>query len=308
MTIALWVLLLMQTLLSGPQQDQILNGFVFGVAFFLGAYLIKSVRVEVRTREEIEALVKRLRIANEHLRELDKQKTEFVSIASHQLRTPLTAIKGYASMILDGSFGDVCNEVKEPVDRIFRSSERLVGTVEDFLNVARIEQGRMTYDVEDVNVCTLAESVVEELTYAADEKNIHLSIHCAKNVPLISGDTGKLRQVVLNLVDNAVKYTPKGDIRVSVEKKALGKKTLVILSVSDTGIGIPDGFSSELFGKFNRAENSSTYHANGSGVGLYVAHEIVKAHHGVIEVSSEEGKGTTFTVTFPVKHHTVKKD
>lgn len=306
MTIALWILLLMRILLSGDSNDGVLDVVVLAVSFFIGSYLIKSVREDVKTREEIEVLVKRLRVANEHLRELDKQKTEFVSIASHQLRTPLTAIKGYSSMILDGSFGKVCEEAKEPIERIFRSSERLVGTVEDFLNVARIEQGRMSYEHDDVDMCKLSEGVADELTYAADEKGLSLNVICQKHVPVVLGDAGKLRQVVLNLIDNAIKYTPKGSVTVSVDKEIIGKKTLVMLSITDTGIGIPDEFSSEMFGKFNRAENSSKYHANGSGVGLYIAKEIIKAHHGVIEVKSEEGKGTTFSVILPGKAQSTK--
>ncbi|NTV22159.1 MAG: hypothetical protein HGB03_01140 [Candidatus Yonathbacteria bacterium] len=306
MTIALWILLLMRTLLSGDSSDGVLDAVVLAVSFFIGSYLINSVREDVKTREEIEALVKRLRVANEHLRELDKQKTEFVSIASHQLRTPLTAIKGYSSMILDGSFGKVCDEVKDPVMRIFRSSERLVDTVEDFLNVARIEQGRMSYDMEYIDMYPLVKEIVEELFYTAQEKGVSLSLIPCRARCLAFADKGKIRQVVLNLVDNAVKYTPSGSVEVSVKEEILGRKTFVTFTVTDTGIGIPDAFVGELFGKFNRAENSSTYHANGSGVGLYVANEIVKAHHGVIEVKSEEGKGTTFSVTLPGRVQTIK--
>ncbi|NTV44189.1 MAG: hypothetical protein HGA67_00630 [Candidatus Yonathbacteria bacterium] len=307
-TIVLWLLLLMRTFLSNTPEDQVLNGAVFVIAFFIGAYLIKSVREEVKIREEIEALVTRLRIANEHLRELDRQKTEFVSIASHQLRTPLTAIKGYASMVLEGSFGEVCNELQEPIERIFRSSVRLADTVEDFLNVTRIEQGRMQYEESPVDMDALTREIVDELGFTAKEKNISLTVSCDEGNHIILGDWGKMRQVILNLIDNAIKYTPEGGVTAKVSSRKQGRRTMVTVEITDTGIGIPFDFMDDMFGKFNRGENSGMYHANGSGIGLYVANEIVKAHRGAIEVRTKEGKGTTFAVVLPAESHSSKRE
>jgi signal transduction histidine kinase len=296
MTLALWLLLLMRALLSDTVQEQVLNGLVFLASLVIGVFLIKSVGEEVRARDEMEALAKRLRAANSRLRELDQQKSEFVSIASHQLRTPLTAIKGYSSMLLDGSFGTLCPNTEDAVEKIYRSSQRLVGVVEDFLNVTRIEQGRMRYDFMPVDMYMVCENVVEELFFAAEDKKIKLIFDCGKPKMLISADEGKIRQVMLNLVDNAIKYTEEGEVRVCLEKEGTEH---VVFKVSDTGIGIPKEFKKHMFEKFSRAENSGMHHANGSGIGLYIANEIVKAHRGDIVVDSKEGKGSIFTVTLP---------
>ncbi len=294
-------------LITDGVEEKVIEVTLFVVTTIAGMFLIKSVEKEIDAREEIEALVGRLKIANEHLRELDKQKTEFVSIASHQLRTPLTAIKGYVSMILDGSFGALEEGVKEPVKRIFHSSERLSGTVEDFLNVTRIEQGRMQYEMMDTDICSLTKEAVEELTYAAEEKHISLSLVCDLKEYAISADREKLRQVVLNLIDNAIKYTPKGGVSVHVFEKTTGRRTFAVIEISDTGIGIPYTFMNEIFGKFNRGENSPMYYANGSGIGLYIANEIVRAHHGAIEVKSKEGEGAVFSVMLPQKNSPISE-
>ena len=296
MTLALWLLLLMRALLSGSIQEQILNGLVFLGSLVIGVFLIKSVGEEVKAHEETERLAESLRKANARLRELDRQKSEFVSIASHQLRTPLTAIKGYSSMLLDGSFGKLCKGNEEAVEKIYRSSQRLAGVVEDFLNITRIEQGRMSYDFAPVDMHDVCEDVVDELSFGAKNKGLELTFKCGKPGAIVSADEGKIRQVALNLVDNAVKYTEKGGVQVYLDDND-PKHT--IFKVTDTGIGIPEGFKKRMFEKFSRADNSGMYHANGSGIGLYIVKEIVKAHKGDISVESKEGKGTTVTITLP---------
>jgi signal transduction histidine kinase len=273
-----------------------LNGLVFLGSLVIGVFLIKSVGQEVRAHEEAERLAERLRAANARLRELDRQKSEFVSIASHQLRTPLTAIKGYSSMLLDGSFGKMCKGSEEAVEKIYRSSQRLVGVVEDFLNVTRIEQGRMSYDFTSVDMHDVCENVVEELSFGAKDKGIDLIFTCGKPGAIVSADPGKIRQVALNLVDNAVKYTEEGEVQVCLEDS---DQEHVIFKVTDTGIGIPKNFKKHMFEKFSRAENSGLHHANGSGIGLYIVKEIVEAHKGTVSVDSKEGEGTTFTVVLP---------
>lgn len=305
LTFALWVLLLMRVLLSNTVQEQIINGFIFIVSVIIGALLIQSVLKEIKAREETERLAESLRIANAQLRELDRQKSEFVSIASHQLRTPLTAIKGYSSMLLDGSFGKLCKGTTVPVEKIYRSSQQLVGVVEDFLNVTRIEQGRMQYDFAPVDMHYICENVIEELSLGAKDKGLDLVFKCGEPGAIVPADEGKIRQVALNLVDNAVKYTEKGEVQVCLEDD---DSKHIIFKVTDTGIGIPKSFKKHMFEKFSRAENSGLHHANGSGIGLYIVKEIVEAHKGTISVDSKEGKGTTFTVVLPrVKEETKKK-
>ncbi len=289
-------------LIAENLENKITESVLFLVTTIAGLFIIRNVMQEIQVREEAEKLAEQLRKANARLRELDRQKSEFVSIASHQLRTPLTAIKGYSSMLLDGSFGKMCKGSVEPVEKIYRSSQRLVGVVEDFLNVTRIEQGRMSYDFRPVDMHHICENVVEELSFGAKDKGLDLIFKCGKPGAIVSADQGKIRQVALNLVDNAVKYTEKGEVEVCLRDD---DPKHVVFEVVDTGIGIPEEFKKRMFEKFSRADNSGAYHANGSGIGLYIVKEIVEAHKGTVSVDSKEGKGATFTVTLPrVKEET----
>jgi signal transduction histidine kinase len=236
------------------------------------------------------------------LRELDKQKTEFVSVASHQLRSPIAAIKGYTSMIVEGSFGDVPDTLREPLSRILESGKRIALMVDDFLNVTRIEQGRMTYAMEKHNICDLIHEAIEELRVIGEKKGLAFNLGCKdfENTPVfIRADSGKLKQVFSNIVDNAIKYTPAGSISVGIE--VLPEHHAVLVRVKDTGIGIPPQDQDRLFHKFNRASNANTATVYGTGLGLYIAKEIVRAHNGWIHIHSDgEGKGTTFTIELPL--------
>ena len=199
-------------------QDGALNGGLFVVLVVVGIFLIRSVFREVAQREKIERLVgelgksnDKLWVANEKLQELDKLKTEFVSMATHQLRSPLTAIKGYASMLLENSFGPVEEKARGAVDIIFQSSQKLVHVIEDFLNITRIELGTMKYDQSEFNFKELVESVSKELKVNVEKKGLQFSFefNSTGNYKL-AGDSGKLAQVIGNLIDNAIKYTPAG--------------------------------------------------------------------------------------------------
>ncbi len=245
-------------------------------------------KVEERTRELTEA--------NEHLRELDREKSEFVSIASHQLRTPLTAIGGYASMLLEGSYGKLSKKTEEVVGKIYQSSGRLVLIIEDFLDITKIEQGRMTYQFTTVDVKGLLESIIEEMAPRAREKNMELVFTFNGEEPFnATADFGKLHQVLSNLIDNAIKYSGVGKTFITLLKDSARGK--IVVSVRDTGIGIPPETMKKLFQKFSRAENVKKIYTEGSGLGLYVAQEMMKAHHGRIWAESEgEGRGSTFFV------------
>ena len=242
-----------------------------------------------------------LTVANEKLKELDIKKTEFVSIASHQLRSPLTAIKGYSSMVLEGSFGEISDKVRGAVDRVFQSSQKLVLVIEDFLNISRIELGTMKYEWSDFDFRETVEGVVRDMCQTVEKNGLKLLFDYDTNLKyLVHGDLGKLTQVVSNLIDNAVKYTPAspadgklGIIKVKLEKK-LDK---VRLSVADTGIGINEETMSKLFEKFSRASDAGKTNIAGTGLGLYVAKQIIDAHKGKIWAESEGvGKGSTFVV------------
>ncbi len=300
LVITLWLFLLIRMFLAIDIAEQITEGFLLVATVIAGVLLMRSVRKEVEAREEIEKLAINLKKANERLKLLDEQKSEFVSIASHQLRSPLTAIKGYASLLLEGSYGKIPAKVADPIYKIFISSQSLVNVVEDFLNVARIEQGRMEYHLAPVDIRALTKKIIDELKPNMDEKKLKLTFKTEGGAKdhYAQADEGKIRQVILNVIDNAIKFTPKGIITISISKNI--ERNVLLFVIQDTGIGLADEFKDELFGKFNRADNSSKFHANGSGIGLYLAREIVKAHKGRIWAESEkEGKGTTFYIELP---------
>lgn len=262
------------------------------LSLFFGFLLTKSVQKEVTLRED-------LQVANTRLIELDKQKSEFVSFATHQLKSPLAAMKGYASLVLDGDYGEVNKEVKEAVSRIFESSKTLANVVEDYLNISRIELGTMKYYLTDQDAEKIAKDVIGELQPNIKKTGIEFSYSSSADNYIVSADPDKIKQVFMNLIDNSIKYTPTG--KVSVSLKRSGKK--ILFSVIDTGIGMSAKTIEVLFGKFTRANNANKTNIHGTGLGLYVAKQIVEAHHGKIWATSEgEGKGSQFYVEFEAKN------
>lgn len=293
---SLWLILTVKMLLSQNFYEQLIDTFLLLFTIILGIFLIRSVLKEVRQREEIERLANQLSSANDRLKELDKLKSEFVSIASHQLRSPLTAIKGYASLVLDGSYGKITPGVKEAIDKIFQSSQSMVLMIEDFLNISRIEQGKMKYEMETQNLQELVQKVVNEQEQNVERAGLKIDFSTDNRTPYLTTiDANKFRQVITNLIDNSIKYTPKGSISVRLYKKLSAKK--IIFSVSDTGIGINKETIPLLFSKFSRAKNANKVNVIGTGLGLYVVKEIVEGHNGKVWVESEgPDKGSTFFV------------
>lgn len=284
-----------------------IKGTIFLILGFFGYIIIRSVHAEVRAREEIEELATKLEFANLRLKQLDEAKSDFLSIASHQLRTPLTAIKGYASMILEGSYGKISETAKSAVDKIFQSSQRLVLIIGDFLDISHIEQGTMQYDFAPLDIKELAKSLTDEFKATVENradkpKALKISFEADEKESFnVYADRNKIRQVVSNLIDNSIKYTPGGFIKVSLSKIPENKN--VLLKIEDSGIGISAETRPNLFKKFGRAKGFSSIYASGSGLGLYVAKEIIKAHKGRVWAESEgEGKGSQFYVELPIYH------
>jgi len=260
--------------------------------------LIRGIFKELEAREDVKELTEELEKANIRLKEIDVEKSTFVSIASHQLRTPLTLIKGYAAMLIEGSFGKIENpEVKRIIENILEASERLVNMIEDFLNISRIEQGKMSYKFSRLDLGTLTWSVVNELKAASKSQSEKITVHMDKNTLFpVMGDTLKIRQVLNNLLDNALKYSPKkSPIDILIVKRE-GK---IIFSIKDKGIGISDKAKSKLFQKFSRADVNEKLKTEGRGLGLYVAKQIIAAHGGKIWAESEGNQlGSTFYLEF----------
>lgn len=294
---ALVILVGAQFVFTQNTTGRILTATTFLGAIIFGIFLIRSVKREIQQRKRTEELAIDLAEANEKLKGLDKLKTEFLSLASHQLRSPLTAIKGYASMLLENSFGELRDQKqREAVDRIFQSSMNLTKTVEDLLNVSKIEQGGMKYEFMELDVAKLAEEITNELSVTAQNKGLALTFETDNSKPyLISGDSNKLRQVFVNFIDNSIKYTKEGFIKVKVAKSE--DKKQIVFSVTDSGMGMTPEIKAQLFQKFARAEGGKM-NAGGSGLGLYLAKEIVEAHKGTVDVTSGGmGQGSTFSVT-----------
>jgi len=234
------------------------------------------------------------------IKEVDQMKDEFISIASHELRTPVTGIKGYASMILDGSFGEVNDKVKNNLKIIKSASERLASLVEDLLNVSRIEQGRMKIEGKPQDINPIIKEIVAELTTQAKEKNLELKYqpHTEK-FPLINIDSDRFKQVLINIIGNGIKYTEKGQVEIITSDK---KGKFLEIKIKDTGIGMSAKSRERLFQKFYRVQNEKTKNVTGTGLGLWITKKIVELMKGTIMVDSMEGAGTEITLQFPIVH------
>ena len=273
------------------------KAFVLMIFLYLGTLLVKSVHREIMYREQLQEAYKKLE-------ELDKTKSEFVSIASHQLRTPLSAMKGYISMILEGSYGTLETKQKKPLESISESNERLIRLVNDLLNVSRIESGKIEMKWEQGSVKEIIKSVVEELAIKTKEKNVEVVFEESESsLPLIRIDKEKIRNVVLNIVDNAIRYTPHGKIVLNVKGQMSNVKIRTLLiSVKDTGEGMTQEEIGKLFQTFSRGGAGMKFSTEGAGLGLYIAKKFVEMHRGRIWAESAgKGQGSTFYVELPVK-------
>lgn len=299
-TFALWMVILIDFLLAENAKARIFEGFLLAILVTFGIFLIRSVRKEVEQREYLEVVTKELAAANEKLKELDDLKTDFISIASHQLRTPLTAIKGYTSMMLEGSYGVIPEKQKGIIEKVFQSAQRLIFIVNDLLDISRIEQGRFSIAPEPIKVANVLKDVVDELQQNAKNKNLSLELAVAPEYMDVTGfaDFNKIRQVFLNVIDNSIKYTDKGYVRVSVEQRPND----VLVAVKDSGIGISEASMKNLFQKFSRAKGVTKLHTDGSGLGLFIVKKIMEAHGGDVWAESEgEGKGSQFYISIPLQ-------
>jgi signal transduction histidine kinase len=300
LVVTLWFLVGSLVLVAQSTQTKIVASITLILITVFGFILIRSVKREVQQREEIAKLAENLKVANERLKVLDKMKSEFVSIASHQLRSPLTAIRGYASMLAEGSYGKLPAKAQEIFEKIVESSSYMVRSVEDYLNVSRIEAGNMKYEMSDFNLKEAAEKLVDELRPVAIKKGLVLVFRSDCNGScMVHADIGKTRQIIQNIIDNSIKYTPKGTITVVAHDNP--KKGKMYVTIQDTGVGMSKETREEVFNKFIRAKNANQINVTGTGLGLYVAKKMVEEMHGKIWAESEgEGKGSTFHIEFPL--------
>jgi len=282
---------------------QILKGIILVIFLFFGYSLIKSVLREIKLREE-------LGIAYQELKKLDEAKMEFLSIASHQLRTPLTVIKGYLSMILDGDYGKIPEKVQEKMKDVYLSSERLIKLVNDLLSATRIETGKMELKLKKAPIEPIIEQAIKELEIKVKEKNLYLRFEkppkesklptgqAKKQLPEMLIDSEKIKEAIYNIIDNSIRYTQKGGITIKCKMQNSKCK----IEVSDTGTGLTEDELSKLFESFSRGAVGSRLYSEGVGLGLYIARKFIEMHNGTIRAESEgKGKGSSFCIELAMK-------
>ncbi len=239
-------------------------------------------------------------------RDIDKAKTEFVSLASHQLRTPLSTVNWYTEMLLAGDAGILNEKQKKYLDEVYSSNQRMVELVNALLDVSRLELGTFVIEPESIDICRLAQDVINEQAPQIDIKKIKLSLFYYKKTSFIEADPKLLRMVIQNILSNAVKYTPDGGtINISI---SLVDRENIQIKIVDTGYGIPVNQHNKIFTKLFRADNVRDKDTNGTGLGLYIVKSIVEKSNGRIWFESpKENNGTAFYVTLPIKGVNKKK-
>lgn len=247
-------------------------------------------------QQKVDDATKKLRRTNDKLKELDETKDDFISMASHQLRTPLTSVKGYISMVLEGDAGKVTKDQQKMLEQAFASSQRMVYLISDLLNVSRLKTGKFVIEPSKVNLAALVTQEVDQLVQTAKTKNLKLIYKKPDTFPDAMLDETKIRQVIMNFVDNAIYYTPNdGEIEIALAETSHA----IELTVKDSGIGVPKHEQHHLFTKFYRAQNAKHVRPDGTGLGLFMAKKVIVAQGGALIFKSEEGKGSTFGFSFP---------
>lgn len=279
---SLWLFEFIRLFLADNQKDQLVDGVLLTVMLVVGVLLIRSIEREVEQKEQIE--------------KLSEQKSEFMSFASHEIRNPITAMRGYASLIVDGTAGDASPEVRGVARKILVEGSEVLNMISEYLNKSKVELGQISFAKDTYDLGAAVSAIVDGYKPHAEEKGILLKKRVDLSQPLnVVGDEGKTKEVVGNLIDNAVKYTGKGEIVVSVEK-INGK---IRAEIADTGGGISPQTMPQLFKKFSRAD-AKKMNLHGTGLGLYLAKTFIEAQGGKIWAESEgEGKGSTFIIEFP---------
>ena len=244
-----------------------------------------------------------------HEREVDRMKSEFVSLVSHELRTPLTSIKGYVDLLLDGDAGELTEEQQEYLSIIKNNADRLIALINDLLDVSRIESGKIELQRGPLDLSRLIHGVADSLRPSIEAKGQHLTLDLEGGhelsqagrdstlLPTVFADADRVTQILINLLSNAYKYTPAGG---SISVRAYTEGDDVRVDVQDTGIGLSTEEQSQIFTRFFRARNRTTQEVGGTGLGLPIARSLVEMHGGKITVSSSPGQGSTFSFTLPV--------
>jgi len=300
------VMLLILPFLMPTAGLKILTSLVFILFCFFGYYLIKAVHRESRRREDAETIASRERILRREaeilaadLRRLDRAKTQFLLSTQHHLRSPLSVINGYLSMIDEGSYGKITKKSKEKIGACLEANKKLIRLVDELLDVAHFQMNKRAAAKEPVDAVALAAQIVTDLKPAAEAKNLYLKFKKpAAPIPEIMLNPRGIKEAIYNIVDNAIKYTQAGGVIVSISVS--GPKLRI--AIKDTGIGLSEKDREGLFGRvFERCERAQSANVEGKGIGLYLAAQIIADNGGEINVESEGwGKGSEFIINLPM--------
>ncbi|HYQ25579.1 MAG TPA: ATP-binding protein [Polyangiaceae bacterium] len=279
---------------------------------------LASVRESFR---ELEDKNDKLQTAFDRLKELDRLKSNFLATVSHELRTPLTSIIGYSEMLVEGLAGEMTGEQREFVQTIRDKGEQLLQLIKGLLDLSKLESGTMSLRKTQTEALGILRDVAQTMTPTARKKDVELVVDVEKGLPLIWADNERLRQVFLNLTENAIKFTPpQGKVTLSARMTAVeaarpedaggvvilsARRTAIEFRVSDTGIGIPELERGRVFDAFYQVDSSSTREAGGTGLGLSIVRRLVDGHDGTVRITDNTPKGTVFVVTIPVKRATI---
>jgi signal transduction histidine kinase len=240
----------------------------------------------------------RERETSERLREVDRLKSQFLANMSHELRTPLNSIIGYSEVLLDGVDGELTEDAEEDVEAIHNSGKHLLSIINEILDLAKIEAGEMHLDIKDVDVVEFVHEIVRTGQILVKNKPVELTVIQEGDIPMVSADAVRLRQIIWNLMSNAVKFTEVGHVNVRLH---MPNHKFVSITVEDSGVGMTQDDLDVIFERFSQVDGSSTRRAGGTGLGLTITKQLVEMHGGEINVSSEMGEGSTFSITLPVK-------
>jgi len=234
----------------------------------------------------------------EELKKIDRMKDEFLSITSHELKTPLVPIQGYLDLLAEGKFGELSEKQRNVIGKIRGKETQLKRLVNDLLDLAKLQGGKMVFNVEDVDVNEIVGETVSEMQFLAKENDVEIEIAKKTHLPLAQGDKIRISQVLSNLIENAIKFSPKGE---KVVLQAGKKKDKIEISITDSGIGIPEEDLKKIFNEFYQVDSSTSRTYPGTGLGLAICKKIIELHGGRIWAKSEVGGGSTFYFTLKTK-------
>jgi len=289
-TLVLWIMLFVSILSSETKYHLFFDLLTVALVFPFGVWFLWELKRNIKESEESTGLGRKLK-------NLDQQKNEFISMAAHELRAPMTAIKGYISMVTQGDAGDISEKARGFLADANTINDRLIRLVNNMLNVSRIEEGRIVFQLETEELSHVVRAVYSQFIPEAERKGLDYSLKIPKHIrDRVEVDPDRIYEVIANLISNAVKYTDEGSVVVRLVQP---DKAMVRFEVEDTGPGIPKQEQEKLFQKFYRIE-TNVGKTTGTGLGLYISRLLVEKFNGQIGLISEFGKGSTFWFEIPV--------